>query len=129
MDLSSISIEGFRAAGSEQLVCTFPGRFSVLLCDALYLAHIHRFPQLPRPSLAALGDVPRFIAVDFAFGGEGVEGPLGQSLVSQSQMPPHWSRRLERSLGTVRAAEIQNGNHAEETRLIYLPANRSPSTS
>lgn len=93
MYLSSISIEGSRAAATEQLVCTFPGRFSVLLgannagkttiCDALYLAHIHRFPQIPRPSLAALGDVPRSITIDFAFGGDGDEGPLGQSLVTR----------------------------------------------
>lgn len=63
--------------------------------------------------------------IDFAFGGDGEEGPLGQSLVTRSQMPPHWTGRLERSLGTVRAADIQDGNHADETRLIYLPANRS----
>lgn len=66
------------------------------------------------------------IDVAFEFGGEGPEGPLGLSLVAQSQQPPHWSRQLERSLGKVRAVGIEDGNHVEETRLIYLPAHRNP---
>jgi len=134
--LSRLVIRGFRAGALHDLSCTFPGRFSVLVgpnnagkttvCDALYLAHPHRFPQLPRPSVAALGDNPRAIEVNFEFGGEGSEGPLGESLIAQSQIPPRWSRYLERHLGTVRATGIDDGHHVDETRLIYLPAQRNP---
>lgn len=136
MYLSALSIQGFRAAASSEFNCRFPGRFSVLVgannagkttvCEALYLAHIHRFPQVPRPSVSNLGDPPRSLAVEFEFGGGGDEGPLGQALLAQSQQPPKWRRRLERSLGSVRAAAVDDANHAEETRLIYLPAQRNP---
>ncbi len=136
MYLSTVSVEGFRAGASSELACRFPGRFSVLVgannagkttvCDALYLAHVHRFPQVPRPSVSNLGDPPRSISIDFEFGGEGLEGPLGEALLAQSQQPPKWKRRLERSLGSVRAAAVEDANHAEETRLIYLPAQRNP---
>lgn len=136
MYLSTVTVRGFRAGASQDLTCTFPGRFSVLLgpnnagkttvCDALYLAHPHRFPQLLRPSVAVLGDPPRGIDIDFRFGGEGPEGPLGTSLIAQSQQPPRWSRQLERSLGRVRAVGIEDANHVDETRIIYLPAHRNP---
>ena len=136
MYLKDLTVRGFRAGARHNLVCTFPGRFSVLLgpnnvgkttvCDALYLAHPHHFPQLPRPSVAVLGDTPRVIEVAFEYGGKGPEGPLGQSLLAQSQSPPRWSRRLERSLGNVRGVGIDNGHHVDETRLIYLPAHRNP---
>lgn len=131
-----MSITGFRAGANDTLRCTFPGRFSVLLgannagkttvCDALYLAHPHRFPQFPRPSVAALGDAPRTIDVAFEFEKDDGEGPLGQSLLAQSQPPPSWSRSLERALGSVRAVSIDNGLHVDSTRLIYLPAHRNP---
>ena len=131
-----MSVAGFRAGAIDTFTCTFPGRFSVLLgannagkttvCDALYLAHPHRFPQLPRPSAAALGDAPRVIEVGFEFEKDDVEGPLGRSLLVQSQPPPSWSRSLERSLGSVRAVNIDNGQHVDSTRLIYLPALRNP---
>jgi putative ATP-dependent endonuclease of OLD family len=134
--LSKITVQGFRASAAADLTCTFPGRFSVLLgpnnagkttvCDALYLAHLHRFPQLRQQSAAVLGDAPRVINVEFNFGGEGPEGPLGSSLIAQSQVAPHWSRRLERSLGSVRAVGIDDGHQVDETRLIYLPAQRNP---
>lgn len=136
MHLSSVTVRGFRAGANEDFTCTFPGRFSVLLgannagkttvCDALYLAHPHRFPQLPRPSIAVLGDAPRTIEVNFDFEKDGPEGPLGESLLSQSQLPPRWSRSLERSLGSVRAVGIEDGHHVDVTRLIYLPAHRNP---
>jgi len=136
MYLSVVTVKGFRASADGELSCTFPGRFSVLVgpnnvgkttvCEALYLAHPQVFPRLQRPSAAALGSSPRVIDVKFEFGGDGPEGPLGQSLVDQSLGPPSWSRRLERSLGSVRAVSIDNGLHVDATRLIYLPALRNP---
>lgn len=136
MFLSSVTVKGFRASAEGEISCAFPGRFSVLVgpnnvgkttvCDALYLAHPQVFPRLQRPSIAALGASPRVIEVKFEFGGEGPEGPLGQSLLDQSLGPPSWSRRLERSLGSVRAVGIDDGLHVDATRLIYLPAIRNP---
>jgi putative ATP-dependent endonuclease of the OLD family len=136
MHLSTVAVRGFRAAGERDVTCSFPGRFSVLIgpnnagkttiCEALYLAHPRSFPQLPRPSIAALGDTPRVIDVRFAFGGGGDEGALGRSLLDQAEPAPHWSRRLERDLGRVRAVGIDDGHHVDETRLIYLPAHRNP---
>ena len=136
MYLSVVTVKGFRASADGELSCTFPGRFSVLVgpnnvgkttvCEALYLAHPQVFPRLQRPSAAALGSSPRVIDVKFEFGGDGPEGPLGQSLVDQSLGPPSWSRRLERSLGSVRAVSVDNGLHVDATRLIYLPALRNP---
>ncbi len=102
MYLSSVIVRGFRASAAGELSCSFPGRFSVLLgannagkttvCDALYLAHPHRFPQLARPSVAVLGNSPRTIEVNFEFEKDGHEGPFGESLLAQSQPPPRWSR-------------------------------------
>lgn len=136
MYLSGVTVKGFRASVDEEISCAFPGRFSVLvgpnnvgkttICDALYLAHPQVFPRLHRPSIAALGPSPRVIEIKFDFGGEGPEGPLGQSLIDQSLGPPSWSRRLERSLGNVRAMDIDSGLHVGATRLIYLPAIRNP---
>ena len=136
MYLSTVTVEGFRASATDAFSCTFPDRFSVLIgsnnagkttvCDALYLAHPHRFPVLPRPTSALLGGNPRAIQVAFQFGGDGPEGPLGQSLVARAEGPPRWSRRLERSLGTVRAAALEEAQHVDTTRLIYLPAYRNP---
>jgi putative ATP-dependent endonuclease of OLD family len=136
MYLNTVTVEGFRASATDAFSCTFPDRFSVLLgsnnagkttvCDALYLAHPHRFPVLPRPTSALLGGNPRAIHVAFQFGGNGPEGPLGQSLAARAEGPPRWSRRLERSLGSVRAAALEDAQHVDTTRLIYLPAHRNP---
>lgn len=137
MHLSNVIIRGFRASAESDLHCSFPGRFSVLLgpnnggkttiADALYLAHQHRFPQLPRASAAVLGDSPREIEVEFAFGAPADAGPLEASLNAQALGPPRWTRTLERSLGHVRAARIDNASEgSDRTRLIYLPATRNP---
>jgi putative ATP-dependent endonuclease of OLD family len=47
-------------------------------------------------------------------------------LIARAEGPPQWSRRLERSLGNVRAAAVENAQHVDTTRLIYLPAHRNP---
>jgi putative ATP-dependent endonuclease of OLD family len=134
--LSAVTINGFRASATRAFTCRFPDRFSVLLgqnnagkttvCDALYLAHVHSFPNVRRSSSAVLGDNPRTIDIAFEFGGVGPEGPLGLSLLGRSEGPPSWTRRLERSLGSVRAVGIDGGQHVDDTRLIYLPAARNP---
>lgn len=134
--MNSVSIEGFRAAAEVSFTCRFPDRFSVLLgqnnagkttvCDALYLAHPHTFPSVRRPSAAVLGSNPRTIGVEFEFGGLGPEGPLGSSLLARSEGPPRWTRRLERSLGSVRPVGIEDGHHVDDVVLIYLPAQRNP---
>ena len=96
------------------------------ICDALYLAHVHKFPTLSRGSAALLGDNPRTISVEFKFGGTGAEGPLGQSVINRSESEPRWSRCLERSLGNVRATGVEDGRHVDNVRFIYLPAQRNP---
>lgn len=134
--LSAATIDGFCESATGAFTCRFPDRFTVLLgqnnagkttpCDALYLAHKHNFPTLRRGSAAVLGNNPRTIDVEFEFGGAGPEGPLGASLISRSEGPPRWTRRLERSLGSVRAVGIDNGQHVDDVRLIHLPAHRNP---
>ncbi|MCU1355902.1 MAG: hypothetical protein JWM89_1320 [Acidimicrobiales bacterium] len=138
MHLSAIRVRGFRASAESEIECRFPGRFAVLLgpnnggkttiAEALYLAHAHRFPQLPRPSVAVLGPPPREIDVEFAFGLPGEPaGELETWLVGQALGPPMWTRRLERSLGKVRAAGVENATEgADRARVVYLPAYRNP---
>lgn len=136
MYLSAVTVEGFRASAQGAFKCQFPDKFSVIIgqnnvgkttvCDALYLAHPHNFPTLPRGSSALLGDSPRTISVEFKFGGTGPEGPLGQSLIDRSESEPCWTRRLERSLGNVRAIGVEDDRHVDNVRLIYLPAHRNP---
>jgi putative ATP-dependent endonuclease of the OLD family len=58
--LRRLTIEGFRAAGDAPIVCDLPGRFSLLLgangtgkttiSEAIYQAHLHRFPDCLRPT-------------------------------------------------------------------------------
>ncbi len=134
MYLRHVAVRGFRSAAAGDVVCQFPGRFSLLIgsnnagkttvTDALYLAHPHNFPQLPRPSVAVLGSAPREIEVQYAFNknGEG-ESPLGKTLVAE----PAWVYELKRNLGQLRASII--GTKPEgfaNLRLIYLPAHRNP---
>lgn len=134
MYLRHVAVSGFRSAAAGDVVCQFPGRFSLLIgsnnagkttvTDALYLAHPNIFPQLPRPSVAVLGSAPREIEVQYAFNknGEG-ESPLGKTLVAE----PAWVYELKRNLGQLRASII--GTQPEgfaNLRLIYLPAHRNP---
>jgi putative ATP-dependent endonuclease of the OLD family len=104
--LRHVAVRGFRSAAAGDVVCQFPGRFPLLIgsnnagkttvTDALYLAHPHNFPQLPRPSVAVLGSAPREVEVQYAFNknGEG-ESPLGKTLVAESA----WVYELKRNLG------------------------------
>lgn len=135
--LRHIKIRGYRAAVNGDLVCEFPGRFSLLIgannagktsvADALYLAHPYRFPQLPRPSVAVLGASPRDIAVKYAFEAEECEGTLGKALRNQGLPSPSWTRELERNLGQVRAITVvPEPAGLGNLRLIYLPAHRNP---
>lgn len=137
MFLRQITVRGYRAAATSELICQLPGRFSVLvgpnnggkttLLDAAYLAHPHRFPSVPRPTAATLGPHPRSIDIAYAFeGGHTDEGPLGKALRAEALAAPHWTRFLERSLGAVRATGIVDGHYQDSTRLVYLPANRDP---
>jgi len=116
-------------------VCQFPGRFSLLIgsnnagkttvTDALYLAHPHNFPQLPRPSVALLGSAPREVEVQYAFNENGEdESPLGKMLVAE----PAWVYEFKRNLGQLRVSLVgaQPPEGAANLRLIYLPAHRNP---
>jgi putative ATP-dependent endonuclease of the OLD family len=137
--LRRVKVLGFRGAVEQELVCEFPGRFATIVgangagkttvADALYLAHSHTFPQLPRPTAATFGrNTQREIEVDFAFVTDGSgESLLGEALVAQSLPPPRWVRQLERSMGRVRATTVGNVSDAlDQLRLIYLPAHRNP---
>ncbi len=139
MYLNRVVVRGFRAGAEDDLTCELPGRFSVLVgmnnagkttvADALYLAHPDSFPQLPRPSSAALGSgSPREIEISYAFdGNEAEEGPLGTMLKNLAISTPTWTRRLERNLGRVRATSVEGAPESlNKLRLIYLPAHRNP---
>jgi putative ATP-dependent endonuclease of OLD family len=136
--LRQVRVRGFRSSGESDVVCEFPGRFSLLIgsnnagkttvADALYLAHPHRFPQLPRPSVAVLGGTPRDISVVYAFNGQGeVNGTLGKTLQDQALPAPSWERELERNLGQIRAKTVAPEPESfRNLRLLYLPAHRNP---
>jgi putative ATP-dependent endonuclease of OLD family len=106
--LSEVTVRGFRAAADGELVCRFPGRFSVLagangagkttICDALYLAHRNTFPSFPRPPMAALGESPREIIVTYSRDGASDRG---------FHTFMQWTRRLESFGGQVRAVTPQ----------------------
>jgi putative ATP-dependent endonuclease of OLD family len=136
--LSSIRVVGFRAAAGAQMLCKFPGRFSLLIggnnagkttvADALYLSHPQNFPQIGRPSVATLSrTTPREVEVEYAFSTDEPESDLGVMLSAEGLPAPRWSRQLAPSLGRVRSS--QGGSSPEgvdNIRLIYLPAQRNP---
>lgn len=137
MHVRRVAIRGFRSSATGDVVCEFPGRFALLIgsnnagkttiADGLYLAHPHRFPQLPRPSVAALGPTPRDIVVEYAFDAPEIDGTLGKSLQDQALPAPTWTRELERDLGQVRARTVApEPDGFDCLRLIYLPAHRNP---
>jgi hypothetical protein len=141
MHLKRLAVSGFRASHDGSITCEFPGRFSVLLgangsgkttiCDAAYIAHPGRFPQLPPPTAAALGRLtPREVEIAYAFEQVGQpEGPLGDDLLRRGLSAPTWARNLERRYRLVRPAKLTPAPEpegADQTLLLYLPANRNP---
>ena len=138
MHLRRVTVEGFRAAASAPLTVEFPGRFSLLvgangagkttINDAIYCAHRERFPRLQPSDSAVLGPAPRRVSIEYQLeGGTAQEGALGSFLSSIGGGAPAWTRTLERSLGRVRATEIDSSVDGHElTRLVYLPALRNP---
>ena len=49
-------------------------------------------------------------------------GDCSRRQINRSEAPPRWTRRLERAMGTVRSVGIEDGQHVDSTRLVYLPA-------
>ncbi|CCI52654.1 hypothetical protein BN13_1920006 [Nostocoides jenkinsii Ben 74] len=96
--------------------------------DAIYWAHRERFPRLQPPDAAVLGPAPRRVSIEYQLEADPAqEGALGRFLSSIGGGAPAWSRTLERSLGRVRATEIDSAIDGHElTRLVYLPAARNP---
>lgn len=139
MFLKTVTARGFRAAAHTDLTCTLPGRFTLLVggnnagkttvCEAIYLAHRHRFPQLPRPSAELLRrarDGERDLRMEYALStGVDPEGPLGKRLLAESKPVPAFSKLLTSSLGRVRVSPGEE-DEPEGLRVIYLPAHRNP---
>lgn len=138
MHLRRVTVDGFRAAASAPLTVEFPGRFSLLvgangagkttINDAIYWAHRERFPRLQPPDAAVLGPAPRRVSIEYQLETDPAhEGALGTFLTSIGGGAPAWTRTLERSLGRVRATEIDSLVDGHDlTRLVYLPALRNP---
>jgi len=137
MHVRRVTVRGFRSSAMTDVVCQFPGRFALLIgsnnagkttvADALYLAHPHRFPQLPRPTVAVLGPTPRDITVEYAFEANEADGTLGKALQDLAFPAPLWTRELERNLGQVRSRTVAPEPEGfDGLRLIYLPAHRNP---
>lgn len=138
MHLRRVTVAGFRAAANAPLTVEFPGRFSLLvgangagkttINDAIYWAHRERFPRLQTPDAAVLGPAPRTVSIEYQLETNTAhEGALGTFLTSIGGGAPVWTRTLERSLGRVRATEIDSMVDGHElTRLVFLPALRNP---
>jgi putative ATP-dependent endonuclease of the OLD family len=137
MHVRRVTVRGFRSSAMTDVVCQFPGRFALLIgsnnagkttvADALYLAHPHRFPQLPRPTVAVLGPTPRDITVEYAFEANEADGTLGKALQDLAFPAPLWTRELERNLGQVRSRTVAPEPEGfDGLRLIYLPAHLNP---
>lgn len=138
MHLRKVTVEGFRASAGSPVSVEFPGRFSVLagsngigkttINDAIYWAHLERFPRLQPPDASLLGPAPRTIDVEYAMEVDPAdEGALGNARSSMGLGAPIWRRNLERSLGQVRAVGIDSAvDGYDQLRLVYLPAARNP---
>lgn len=137
MHLRRVEVRGFRASADSEVVCEFPGRFSIVVgannagkttvADGIYLAHPVRFPQLPRPTAAALGPPPREVTIEYHLDQPEPPGTLGRALQDQALPAPSWSREFLRSLGQIRVVGVgADPPGSENLRLIYLPANRNP---
>ncbi len=135
MYLNQVTISGYRATAVSPLTCELPGRFTVLagangtgkttICEAIYLAHSHRFPYVNPPQAAILGDGRRAVELSFSFDPE-TESKWGKALQREHSRAPYWTRELSRSMGRVRANRISQGEHYDHARVIYFPAHRNP---
>jgi putative ATP-dependent endonuclease of OLD family len=143
MHLSRLRVLGLRASADLELVLDLPGRFAVLVganasgkttvSDGMYLAHSKRFPQLPRPSAAALGEGERLVEVEYSFDADtSTEGPLGLQLQAQTSrdvpgtVATTWSKTLRRSLGRVATQNLTYSELEEVMYMVHLPAWRNP---
>jgi putative ATP-dependent endonuclease of the OLD family len=136
--LRKVALQGYRASGDQEIVCELPGRFSVIVgangtgktsvAEAMYLAHRHVFPQVPRPLAAALAPhSERFIEVAFQY-----EDPEPHTWWSAKQLngeaAPTLRRQLEPSMGRVRAKSVEGANDeaVDSLVLLFLRADRRP---
>jgi putative ATP-dependent endonuclease of the OLD family len=136
--LQRVTVQGYRAAGDEELVCELPGRFGVVvganatgktsIAEAMYLAHRHVFPQILRPVAAVLAPgVDRFIEASYAY--EDPEPhPFWATQQLNGESAPTLRRRLEPSMGRVRATGIEGADDAavDALVLLFLRADRRP---
>lgn len=138
MYLKRITVRGYRAACAEELVCELPGRFSVLLgangtgkttlAEAAYLAHRHVFPQVPRPISASLStDADRSVEVRYEYN-QPETHPLWSMAQANGEAAPTLRRRLEPSMGRVRAKAIEGAEDEaiDALVLLFLRADRRP---
>ena len=138
MFLRTVTARGFRASANADLTCSLPGRFSLLVgannagkstvCESIYLAHRHRFPQLPRPSADLLrhsrdGERDLSMAYEFEVDLEH-EGELGKHYRTECEPAPSFAKPLTRSLGRIRVSA--GDPEPDGLRVIYLPAYRNP---
>ena len=138
MFLQRVTLHGYRAACDEELVCEFPGRFSVLVgangtgktsvAEAMYLAHRHVFPQISRPISAALAPrADRSIEVAYEYEDPELH-PFWSTQKLNGESPPTFQRRLEPSMGRVLARGIEGAEDAaiDALVLLFLRADRRP---
>lgn len=138
MYLHRVTVGGYRAACDSEIVCEFPGRFSVLvgangtgktsIAEAMYLAHRHVFPQVPRPIAATLApSADRFVEVAYEY--ESSEShPLWAAQQLNGESAPTLRRQLEPSMGRVRAKAIEDANDSavDALVLLFLRSDRRP---
>jgi putative ATP-dependent endonuclease of the OLD family len=141
--LSRLAVRGLRASAGHEIEVSLPGRFAVLLgansagkttiADAAHLAHTKKFPRLPRPSAAGLGDGDRVVDVEYRFAEDSAdEGALGRQIQAQSgrnapgTVAAAWTRSLHRDLGKIATKTLAPSEHADSFRFVYLPAWRNP---
>lgn len=138
MFLRRIEVKGYRAAVGADLVCDFPGRFSVVVgangtgkttvAEAMYLSHRHVFPQITRPIAAALErGADRSVQVEFQY--EDPETHPRWSIERDNgETAPTLRRQLEPSMGRVRAKTIEGAHDdaIDSLVLLFLRADRRP---
>ncbi|MDR7172950.1 putative ATP-dependent endonuclease of OLD family [Nocardia kruczakiae] len=143
MHLSRLRVQGLRASVEGPIEVRLPGRFAVIVgansagkttfSDAAYLGHGEVFPSLGRFSSAGLGDGAREIEIEYQLESSGIEGPLGQQILtryagmSAGDTAAIWTRTLSRNLGAIRAQWLGAPHDlSKEIKFLYLPASRNP---